>query len=245
MKCIEYSELISAYVDEMLSPQEEEKLMMHLKTCQACQKELEVLKQMQMLCRNIEEVSLPAQFHEDLMKQLKTENRLKFPIKFKWQYGGALVATMLIGVLFFNQLGVISLKSGSSTDYLTTDHIAEDLMNIEATPYTVQNEVAEARVQDETDSVAQKNQSESRVFMMQHAEEEHVWKVQVENSQVFIEVFKDYLNAEQIAYEQIEEGMSLYQVKDSKAVMNWLQEHSHSFEGSEVAAESNIQLEIN
>jgi len=245
MKCIEYSELISAYVDEMLSPQEEEKLMKHLKTCQVCQKELEVLKQMQRMCQSIEEVSLPDKFHEDLMKRLKAENRVKYPTKFKWQYGGALVATMLVGILFLNQLGITSSKSKSTSEYATTDTVAEENAETEAMPYEAETKVAEARVQDEIDSAVKRTQPESRVFMMQDVGANNVWKVQVEDSEVFIEALKRYLDAEQIVYEQTVEGVSIYQVQDYKALMEWLQEHSHSFEGSEVVAESNISLEIN
>ena len=245
MKCIEYSELISAYVDEMLSPQEEEKLMMHLKTCQACQKELEVLKQMQIMYHHIEEVSLPNKFHKDLMKKLNAENKVKSPIKFKWQYGGALVATMLVGILFFNQLDRISSKDETTTGYTAANQVAEDNnMTTDIAPYASQNQVAKARIQDETGIIPHENQLESGVFVAEEVEAQNVWKVEVENPKDFIETFKAYLDKEQIVYEQIEEGMSIYQVKDSKALMDWLKEHSTSFEGSEVIPESNVQLEI-
>lgn len=245
MKCIEYSELISAYVDEMLSPQEEKKLMMHLKTCQACQKELEVLKQMQMMCHHIEEVSLPDKFHEDLMKRLKAENKVNYPMKFKWQYGGALVATMLVGILFFNQLGLISSKNETTTGYTTKNRVAEDgNMTTDTVPYASQSQVAEARIQDETGLIAHEKQLESSTFMAGETETQNVWKVEVENSKAFIEALKAYLDKEQIVYEQIEEGMSIYQMQDSKSLMDWLKEHSSSFEGSEVTFESNVRLEI-
>ncbi len=139
MKCIEYSELISAYVDEMLSPQEEEKLMKHLKTCEACQEELEVLKQMQMMYRSLEEVSLPDQFHEDLIKRLKaesevkSEHKAKHPIKRRWQYGSALAAAMLVGVLFLNQLGITSSESKFS-EYTASDTTAEGNMETKTKP---------------------------------------------------------------------------------------------------------------
>lgn len=246
MKCIEYKELISACVDEMLSPQEEEKLMMHLKTCQACQKELEVLKQMQMMCHDMEEVSLPDSFHEDLMKRLKSESQVKSlaKFKFKWQYGGALVATMLVGVLFFNQLSMTSFKSESTSESAAIDQVTEGDTTMGAEPYIARSEVAEVKIQDESDSVAKKNQIESRASMLQDAGSENIWKVQVEDTEAFLEAIKEYLGAAQITYEQTEEGMSIYQVKNSHALMNWLQEHSYSFEGIEAIAESNIQLEI-
>ena len=125
MKCIEYSELISAYVDEMLSPQEEKQLIMHLKTCQSCQKELESFKQIKSMCHQIEEVSLPDTFHEQLMQCLKSEKKVKPFIKWRWQYGGALVATMLVGVLFWNQLEFATSKSETATGYMTQNQVAE------------------------------------------------------------------------------------------------------------------------
>lgn len=245
MKCIEYSELISAYVDEMLNPQEEEKLLMHLKTCQACQKELEVLKQMQMMCHHIEEVSLPDRFHEDLMKRLKAEKKVKPFIKFKWQYGSALVATMLVGILFFNQLGIISLKNETATGYDAKNKVLEDRnMSTDLVPYASQSQVAEARMQDETGLIGHEKQLENSTFMVEETEAQNVWKVEVENSKAFIEALKAYLDKEEIVYEQIEEGMSIYQIQDSKSLMNWLKEYSASFEGSEITSESNLRLEI-
>lgn len=282
MKCIEYSELISAYVDEMLSPQEEEKLMKHLKTCQACQEELEVLKQMQVMCQSIEEVSLPDQFHQDLMKRLKSEKQVKKTTQFKWQYGSALVATMLVGMLFLNQLGMISFGSQSASDYaesdITANTTAERNAETESIPYVAKSkeeegktqyemdsapqskraeariqdekdsgaksEVAEANVYDEKDSAVNENQPESQVSMIQDSVEENVWRVQVQDIEVFIKELKAYLSIQQMDYEETEKGMNIYQVQDSEALTKWLHEHSHSFEGSEITAGSNICLEI-
>lgn len=246
MKCMEYSELISAYVDGMLSPQEEEKLLTHLKTCQDCQNELEVLKQMQTMYHYIEAVSLPDKFHEDLMKELKAENKVKPFIKFKWQYGGALVATMLIGILFFNQLGVITLKNELATGYHAKNQVLGDYNRItDLTPNVSQSQVAEARIQDETGLIGHEKQLENSRFMIEKIEDLNAWKVEVENTKDFIEILKIYLDKEQIVYEQIAEDMYIYQMQDSQSLMKWLREHSSSFEASEEIPGRGVRLEIN
>lgn len=226
MKCIEYNELISAYVDEMLSPQEEEQLIMHLKTCQSCQEELESLKQLQKMCHQIEEVSLPDTFHEQLMQRLKCEKKTKLFIKWRWQYGGALVATMLVGILFWNQLDFVTSK------------------NETATGYTTQNQVAEARVQDETSPIAYENQLDSRASLVQETDTWNIWKVQVEQPDTFIDNLKTYLEQEHIVYEMIESDIRINQLKDGQKLMQWLKDHSISFEGQEAISPQNIQLEI-
>lgn len=226
MNCIEYSELISAYVDEMLSPQEEEKLMRHLKTCQSCQEELESLKQLQRMCHLIEEVSLPDTFHEELMQRLECEKKVKPLLQWKWQYGGALVATMMVGIIFWNQLGSM------------------DFNNEIAIEYTIQSQVAEARVQDETSPIIHESQRGNRTSLAEEIETWSIWKVQVENSEIFMKDLKAYLDKEQIIYEPTESGIRMNQVQEDRKLMKWLKEHSTIFEGDEMISKGNIQLEI-
>ena len=226
MKCIEYSELISAYVDEMLSPQEEKQLIMHLKTCQSCQEELESLKQLQKMCHQIEEVSLPDTFHEQLMQRLKSEKKTKPLIKWRWQYGGALVATMLVGILFWNQLDFTIPKNGT------------------ATGYTTQDQVAEARIQEETSSIGYESHLDSRASLTQQTDNCSIWKVQVEQPDIFIDELKIYLEKEHIIYEVIESGIRITQLQEDQQLIEWLKNHSIFFEGQEVIASQNIQLEI-
>lgn len=226
MKCIEYSELISAYVDQMLSPQEEEQLTKHLKVCQSCQEELNSLKQIKSMCNQIEEVSLPDMFHEQLMQRLKSEKQVKSLIKWRWQYGGAFVATMLVGILFWNQLQFITSK------------------NETATGYTAQDQIAEAKMQDETSPIAYENQLDSRASLVQQTDTWNIWKVQVEQPDTFIESLKTYLEQEHIVYEVIESGIRLHQLQKNPKLMEWIKAHSLSFEGQEAINLQNIQLEI-
>lgn len=237
MKCIEYRELISAYVDEMLNPQEEEQLITHLKTCQACREEVEILKEMRQMCQQMEEVSLPEGFHEDLMKQLKREEQVKSPIikfAFRWQYGGALVATMLVGILFFSQLGTFSSRSKQVEENATT----------EAAPYAMQSNVAEASLEDAGAAAASDVMPKNRAIEMQEEMEPVVWQVQVENQDSFLEALKAYLDEEQMTYENTKEGITITQLEDSKALITWVQSHSITFSGEEVTTLSDIMLEI-
>ena len=226
MNCIEYSELISAYVDGMLNPQEEEKLMKHLKMCKRCNQDLRNLKQLQKLCSQMEEVSLPDTFHTDLMKRIKIEKKVK-PLRsqWKWQYSGALVATVLIGIVFWNQLGFITSQNERTTEYMT------------------QGQVAEARIQDETSAIAYENHIGSR-GTREEINPMSIWKVQVESSDRFIEAFKTYLEEQQIVYELTESGIIINQISYNKKLINWLKAHSLCFEGEKIETKGNIELII-
>lgn len=237
MKCIEYRELISAYVDEMLNPQEEEKLIAHLKTCQNCREEVEIFKEMRQMCQQMEEVSLPEGFHEKLMKQIKHEEQVKSPIikfAFRWKYGGALVATMLVGILFFSQLGTFYSRSKQ----------VEENATIEAAPYAMQSNVAEASLEDAGAAAASDVMPKNRATEMQEEMEPVVWQVQVENQDSFLEALKAYLDAKQMTYEDTEGGITITQMDDSKALVTWLQENSITFSGEEVTTLSDVMLEI-
>lgn len=237
MKCIEYRELISAYVDEMLDPQQEEKLMIHLEKCQSCREEVEMFKAMRQMCEHIEEVSLPEGFHEDLMKQLKREEQVKSPIiksTFKWKYSGALVATMLVGILFLSQLGTFSFRSKQVEENATT----------EVAPYTMQDKVAKASLEDTGAAVASGIMPKNRAIESQEEIELVVWQVHVEYQESFLEALKAYLDANEMTYEDAERGITITDVEDSKALFTWVEAHSRTFSGEEVTTLSNVMLEI-
>ena len=219
MECNEYQELISAYVDGMLSPQEEKRLKQHLEVCKQCKSHYEAMVQMTKACEQIKEVELPNGFHERLMERLKDEEKLTrhTVLKWhrKWQYTGALVATLLVGGLFINQLS--SFKQNSSLQNRSTGD--EEL---ERSSSTMEGEsLLEASVY----SAEMSNDIEDHSVQIV-AQNEMELEVQVEDIGQFEIEFESFLSQQQITYEKIECGYRITEVAHRKQLTTWIENHS-------------------
>ncbi|HHY38109.1 MAG TPA: DUF4349 domain-containing protein [Clostridia bacterium] len=71
MNCEQASELMSAYIDEELTPGDTEDFEKHLVTCERCRSELQGLRIVVDAARSLPEVDLPSGFHERLLERLK------------------------------------------------------------------------------------------------------------------------------------------------------------------------------
>ena len=111
MRCSEYQILISTYVDGKLDSHEEKELLSHLKVCRECHGTYEALLAIVKGCRQMEEVPVPTGLHQCVMQQIKEqEDRVSsMPRKkyWKWQYSGALVASLLVGIMFTSPLQIL------------------------------------------------------------------------------------------------------------------------------------------
>ncbi len=70
MQCHEVQELLSAYLDGMLDPSEKDRADRHLLRCPACRAELDDLKMVLDLVRDLPTVEPPAQFRRELRNKL-------------------------------------------------------------------------------------------------------------------------------------------------------------------------------
>ena len=97
MKCEDYQEWLSLYVDDVLMLDEKQQLEQHLEHCLSCRETLETLLMMKSFMQEIKEVEVPEMFHNDLHKRLQEEVKPKNK-KYKWlPYASGLVAACLIG----------------------------------------------------------------------------------------------------------------------------------------------------
>lgn len=97
MKCEDYQERISLYVDDVLTLDEKKQLEKHLEHCLSCRETLETLLMMKSVMHEIKEVEVPKTFHDDLHKRLCQEVKPKKKV-YKWMpYASGLVAALLIG----------------------------------------------------------------------------------------------------------------------------------------------------
>lgn len=100
MKCENYLELLSPYLDHELSTTEQDRLESHLNECSKCQEELEHLKWIMSSLDTLEDTPLPVDFHEKLMTKV---NQAKKPKNKIFAYISSLAAVMILAVIFINQ----------------------------------------------------------------------------------------------------------------------------------------------
>ena len=237
MECKEYSELISTYVDGMLSPQEEGKLMAHLEVCQRCQEELKALKQIQALCDQLEMPDLPKGFHEDLMKRIEKEKSAKKVISFKWkwQYSGALVATLMVGIF-----GLSGLRLLSDSD--------KKEMSIEAVPYAMNESasegVAPAPAQFSRDISVASTRDANQEASVENDVLLTTWKITTQVPEAFRKALEEYLMTEQIQYEEVEDAIICHAVKNSESLMEWIKAQEVTFEGENLQDAETIRIEV-
>lgn len=110
MKCEDYQEMISLYLDDALSLDEKQHLEEHLKHCLSCRETLEALRMITRELARIEEVELPQKFHEELRNRLRQDEKHHRPLS-KWiPYVAGLVATLVIGFVMVENTNLINPK---------------------------------------------------------------------------------------------------------------------------------------
>lgn len=77
MNCEQASELVSAYIDEELAPEETGEFTKHLMTCEKCKSEVQQLQVVVDAVRSLPQVDLPPGFHERLLERLRTTSGQK------------------------------------------------------------------------------------------------------------------------------------------------------------------------
>lgn len=234
MKCSEYQDLISAYVDGMLDPQEEKELLSHLKVCACCKENYEALKQIIVGCEHIEEVEVPETFHQNMMKRLEdieTEKKI-VPIKkhWKWQYGGALVASLIVGGLFISQLNGLTqpnkAENGVATCEISELTVDQPEMVKDKNVITSNNQNARTRENAKTDT-----KSEAEILIDKDLGQESInqsifCEIKVNDILGFKEQLEVFLEAGQVNYQKTERGYWISQSTQNEQVLEWLQANS-------------------
>lgn len=107
MKCENYQEMISLYLDDALSLDEKQHLEEHLKHCHSCTETLEVLSMITRELAQIEEVELPSNFHDELRNKLREDKKGNKPLS-KWlSYVAGLAAAFVIGFFMVENTNLI------------------------------------------------------------------------------------------------------------------------------------------
>lgn len=108
MKCDQYLDKLSSFLDGELDGEEAKDLQKHLHTCENCREVYAMYQSIQEELKDIEDINLPASFHEDLMTKIKDETpvtKKSKQSKWKWMtYMGTVAAAALMVVVGVNQL---------------------------------------------------------------------------------------------------------------------------------------------
>lgn len=104
MGCLDFRKSLSAFLDGELNPREHEQIRIHISQCANCRHEVEKLKEMVGIVRNMPEPEIPAQLWELTRRKLEvnSEEQIKswiFRIP-KWSFV-PVAATLLIFLVFF------------------------------------------------------------------------------------------------------------------------------------------------
>lgn len=233
MNCNECIEKLSLYIDHMLNEEEEKALMAHLDLCETCRREYEALRDMVSWLGEIEEPTLPEDFHETLMERIKKEQKV-VPMKaktFKWHYPAGLVATFLVGFLVFSTS--ISKNSSARSE---TAHEPMAMAAPEEKSMALEGE-SKATTEDTKSDVAPQlaYAAESEVESRSQKDELHetgraenneqvtprTWEVTITDEQVFLEALRGYLEEQQVNY-TLEQGAVVITQEDDEALLAWL-----------------------
>jgi len=109
MDCEKYYELISLYIDDMLSASQLKELEDHIKECKQCKEEIAILQTISNDMVDLEQVDLPDDFHKELMEKIKensTSSLKSLPTNKKWyfnmKFASAVAAVFVISVILIN-----------------------------------------------------------------------------------------------------------------------------------------------
>ena len=86
--CEQFQEMLSAYIDDLVQPDEKSELEEHLEKCPQCQQELNELQETVNLIRSLqgEELVPPASFRRELRQKLESTAEISKPQKKKETY---------------------------------------------------------------------------------------------------------------------------------------------------------------
>jgi len=125
MACIKAQEWIHLHIDRSLDDRDEALLMDHLKDCDVCRKDYEILMSIHQVLQSTDEVDLPSDFHESLMKKIdKRPKKIQNTLFFKQLN----IAAVIVFVLVFGLIGMNNLNQEKNSN----DEVLEEMLSVSA-----------------------------------------------------------------------------------------------------------------
>lgn len=215
MKCEQYQEQISPYIDDALSHDEKMEFEAHLKTCPECKETLSIMSHMVGCLSNLEEQELPEGFHQALHERLLKEQAPKQTIKkanrspfFFMPYVSGIVAAALLAVVIlprvtnrpqeaaWPQQPAASAPSAASLRMETSSDSLEAPAKTRAYSNQVENLEPKTQMINETRGVVQALEEE--------------WMISCEDLTSLEEFIKGYCEEQSIDYTTWEQDQSIH-----------------------------------
>ena len=249
--CNEYEVLIQKAIDHEISEAEEAKLVAHLDVCDTCKATYEALKQLKACLGQMDEVELPAHFHEDLMAKIhKEEKPLEkvVPLKKKgglrhlFQVSGAVAAAVVVGGAFFYQLTsmqqskMYSASEAAPQEETAMQEAAAEEAAEEAYDAPADNgmslKMADEALEEENDSNTQPE--------MRGLPTEQVIEVKVTDPTEMLTEAQVYLNKQAISFRMVEDEIHLFSLEDANKLKAWFIAEGASLTEKESSAEGDV-----
>ncbi|MDF2612602.1 MAG: hypothetical protein K0S71_388 [Clostridia bacterium] len=250
MKCYECTEQLSAYIDNMLTPEEQKDVEMHLKTCPSCQKELDSLRYMLNHIDSLEEAEIPETLHQDIMRAIHKEKKIQrniIPFKgwMKYVTSAAAAIFLVIILLDANLTGIKNEKiSALETPKMMQDEAGEPIAF-----------ASEAQAEDNLEAASlpvPESGKEDIVLKRSKMADEVIeeWEILSNEKIKIIEAIKEYISSNGInaEYNPDENNVSeviLYKVPDKEKLFDILKETDNQIEVSKAGQEGeNLKIII-
>ncbi|PKM55532.1 MAG: hypothetical protein CVV00_03695 [Firmicutes bacterium HGW-Firmicutes-5] len=125
MECIKAREWIHQHMDKSLDHSNEVLLMAHIEDCDVCRKDYEILMSIHQVLQSTDEVDLPSDFHERLMKKIERPKKRQ-NIVFLKQLN---IAAVIVFVLVFSLIGLNNLNQEKN---MSNDEVSEEMLSMSA-----------------------------------------------------------------------------------------------------------------
>ena len=148
--CEKILSLIPLYIDGMVSESEKEKVYLHLNSCQKCKKEFELISALVSTAGEIAEISLPADFHKNLMMKVEAKARskkAKHHLTLRRIGTGAVAAAVLaLSVVTFSNVGNEGNEKNSDQYLLSPSDVSKSPISKE-----IENSAQTAKTREESE----------------------------------------------------------------------------------------------
>ncbi|MTI66724.1 MAG: DUF4349 domain-containing protein [Firmicutes bacterium] len=211
MKCKDFKEEMSLYIDGMLDKNKKNEFEKHLKECSKCRKEYKEMMKILNHIKKEEEVELPKNYKKELRSKLESEKKTSRKIKFKPFMGLAagLVVILMSVTLYNNYLNNDKLMQGAKNEEFSYDKAAPE--NSSITQNENKNE-SKKRINLTSDDNNMKNINTDRKIIR-----EAYLQIEIKSYDNTLEKINNYITKANGYVENVRSGYDIdYRTKDSE-----------------------------
>jgi len=165
--CESVQNLLSLYIDNMLSEEESNIVREHIKSCASCREELALMQSILKETKNLPEIEVSADFHKNLMEKIKAEGKPEKKFAVNWKQAAGFVAAaavVALSVVSFIELDRTPDNQNIDTYLASPTPQAEHIEKESAEPNEEQKKASE-----ETENPAKKTTAAEKTVQPEQA----------------------------------------------------------------------------